>query len=227
MREARASAVPLDFSLQQHDTPNEGVIQLMPHRLPIGVVNRRLDPFSEDESARDAVVIETGGELVASLSFMGHVHFIAHPRQSDRSTPKTKEIILAGPLDPTDVTPAVIRAVLRKYLLILRSSSVLGMEDTISVMERAQILWIYFADLRKTTLDQVYPSSYPSSRMRPLCLGVLCAVRLPQLEHAIDTLHAGGGAGELPAGRRQRGGARSAASLPGRHRNAQALKILL
>ena len=48
MREARASAVPLDFSLQQHDTPNEGVIQLMPHRLPIGVVNRRLDPFSED-----------------------------------------------------------------------------------------------------------------------------------------------------------------------------------
>jgi hypothetical protein len=27
----------------------------------------------------------------------------------------------------------------------------LGMEDTISVMERAQILWIYFADLRKTT----------------------------------------------------------------------------
>lgn len=150
MIEARASAVPLDFSLQQHDTPNEGVIQLMPNRLAIGVVNRRLDPFADDESARDVVVIETGGELVASLSFMGHVHFIAHPRQSDRSTPKTKEIILAGPLDPVDVTPAVIRSVLKKYLLVLRSTSVLGMEDTISVLERAQILWIYFADLRKT-----------------------------------------------------------------------------
>ena len=173
MREARASAVPLDFSLQQHDTPNEGVIQLMPHKLPIGVVNRRLDPFSEDESARDAVVIETGGELVASLSFMGHVHFIAHPRQSDRSTPKTKEIILAGPLDPTDVTPAVIRAVLRKYLLILRSSSVLGMEDTISVMERAQILWIYFADLRKTTQLARYVLTMTNEWAKVLAAGAL------------------------------------------------------
>ena len=148
--DARASAVPLNFSLQQYDTPNEGVVQLTPHKIPIGVVNRRLDPFAEDESVNDVIVVEAGGTLVASLSFLGHVHFIAHPRYSERSTPQTKEIILAGPCDPAIVTPAFIQSVLKKYLLVLRSSSVLGMEDTISKWERAQILWIYFSDLRKS-----------------------------------------------------------------------------
>ena len=149
IKEARISEVPLDFSLRQYDTPNEGAIELRPERVPVGVVNRRLDPFAEDESENDVIVFETGGELVVSLSFNGRVCFIAHPRQSDRSKPRHKEILLTGLLDPASVTSALIRKVLRKYLLILRSTSILGMEDTISIFERMQIWWIYFADLRE------------------------------------------------------------------------------
>lgn len=149
IRNACASQVPLAFSLQQFDTPNEGVIQLRPGILAVGVVNRRLDPLLDDESANDVHVFEDGGELVASQSFLGHVHFIAHPRHSDRSKPKKSEIILYGPLDPVDVTPALIRKAIDRYLLVLRSTSVLGMGDTFTVRERLAVLWIYFWDIRK------------------------------------------------------------------------------
>lgn len=149
VQETKTSDVPLAFSLRQHDTPNEGSIELRPERVLVGVVNRRLDPFSEDDSENDVIVVETGGELVASLSFNGRVCFIAHPRQSDRSKPRHKEILLTGLLDPASVTPALIRKVLKKYLLILRSTSILGMEDTISGFERIRIWLIYFADLRE------------------------------------------------------------------------------
>ena len=149
VREARVSGVPLNFSLQEFDTPNEGVLQLVPASRNIGVVDRRHDPLADTGSTIDTKVLETGGELVASLDFLGHVHFIAHPRRSGRTTPTTNEIILEGPLDPGDVTQPLIRKVLRKYLLILRSTSVVGMADTITLIERAAILSIYAGDIRK------------------------------------------------------------------------------
>lgn len=148
-REVRESKVAFDFLLREFDTPNEGVLQLEPSQVPIGVVNRRVNPFLEDESANDVVVFERGGSFVASLSFNGYVHFIAHPRFSDRTTPRTKEILLTGPIDPTGVTPKLIQRVLDKYLLVLRSTSVFGMENTISYWERIELFWIYFTDIRR------------------------------------------------------------------------------
>jgi hypothetical protein len=149
IRETRDSKVVFDFSLREFDTPNEGIFQLEPSPNPIGVVNRRMNPLLQDESANDVLVIERGGSLVASLSFNGYVHFIAHPRFSDRTTPSTKEIFLTGPIEPTKVTPHLIQRVLDKYLLVLRSTSVFGMEDTLSYRERMVLLWIYFIDIRK------------------------------------------------------------------------------
>ena len=61
----------------------------------------------------------------------------------------TAEVFMEIRMNPASVTSALIRKVLRKYLLILRSTSIMGMEDTISIFERMQIWWIYFADLRE------------------------------------------------------------------------------
>lgn len=148
--EAQVSKVPIAFALQQYDNPNEGVVQLSPLPALVGVVNRRFNPAEIDDTVCDEPVVETGGEFVASLSVLGYVHFIVRPRLCDRTRPHNKEIILDGPLDPANVSQSVIRSALRKYLLVLRDSSVVGMRDTISISERAQILWIYLCDIRRT-----------------------------------------------------------------------------
>lgn len=148
MRSARESGFPFQFHLRQHDAPNEGVIQMTTESTLTGVVNRKYAFDFDDETCVDTPVLETGGELVVSQSSTGHIHFIVHPRTSDRLKTKTPNLILLGPLDPTDVTVRVIRKALRLYLLILQSSSLLGNTDALTIRERAVIVWIRLKDLR-------------------------------------------------------------------------------
>jgi len=151
MREARQSGFPFQFHLCQHNTPNEGVIQMTAGGTLTGVVNRKYDKCElgfSDETCVDTPVVETGGELVATLSCNGFVHFIAHPRTSDRLKAIKPDLILLGPLDPADVTVHVIRKALRRFLLVLQNSSTIGAADALTVRERVWVVWFYFRDMR-------------------------------------------------------------------------------
>jgi hypothetical protein len=146
--EARALGFPFSFTIRQYDTPNEGVVQISSSPHNTGVVDRVLGDDWDGREQFDSPVIETGGDLVASLSATGLVHFIAHPRVSKRLTPRTKELFLLRPYEPTNVTVKVIRKALRQYLLILQESSILGLENAITHKERVLVWWIRFRDLR-------------------------------------------------------------------------------
>jgi len=148
IRAARESGFPFELHLRQHDTPNEGVIQMTVGRTLTGAVNRKYGFDFSDETCIDTPVVETGGELIASQSATGYVHFIAHPRTSDRLKANKPNLILLGPLDPTDVTVRVIRKALRHYLLILQGSSTIGSEDALTFRERLIVILIYFRELR-------------------------------------------------------------------------------
>ena len=149
MRAARETGFPFQLHLRQHDTPNEGVIQMTAGRTLTGVVDRKYGLDFDDETCVDTPVEETGGELVASQSSTGHIHFIVHPRTSDRLKTKTPSLILFGPLDPTDVTVRVIRKALRLYLLVLQDSSLIGYKDALTIRERVVVVWIHVRDLRR------------------------------------------------------------------------------
>lgn len=113
-----------------------------------GVVSRKYGFDFSGETCVDTPIVETGGELIASLSATGYVHFIAYPRTSDRLKAIKPNLILLGPLEPTDVTVRVIRKALRRYLLILQSSSIIGTEDALTYRERLIAILIYFRELR-------------------------------------------------------------------------------
>lgn len=147
-RHAREAGFPLELHVRQYDTPNEGVVQITVAPLPTGTVTLKYGIDHNGESASDTPVIETGGELVASQSASGYVHFIVHPRRSERIKPKEDELILLGPLEPTKVTVSVVQKALKHYLLILQSSSILGTEDALTFRERIHVLWIRFRDMR-------------------------------------------------------------------------------
>ena len=148
VRNAREAGFPLELHVHQYDPPNEGVVQIMVAPLPTGTVNRKYGIDNDGESVSDTPVIETGGELVASQSASGYVYFIAHPRRSERIKSKDEELILQGPLEPTEVTVGVVQKALGHYLLILQSSSILGADDALTFRERIHVLWIRFRDMR-------------------------------------------------------------------------------
>ncbi len=149
VRIAGEAGLPFVFHIQQYDNPNEGVIQLTAERSFTGVVDRKTTMTPVGLSHVDTPVVESGGEFVASQSAAGMVHFIAHPRRSDRGTPKRKELFLLGPLDPTEVTSNVVQRALYRYLLVLQSSSLVGSENSLSFAGRVRVRWIYFRDLRR------------------------------------------------------------------------------
>jgi hypothetical protein len=110
----------------------------------IGAVDRKHSSDFGDESCIDMPVEETGGELVASQSSTGCVHFIAYPRTSSRRKANKTDLILFG----SDVTVHVIRKALRRYLLVLQDSSTIGADDALTLKERAVVIWVHFSDLR-------------------------------------------------------------------------------
>lgn len=81
VRLAREAGFQFELRVEQHDTPNEGVIQISVAQMPTGAVDRRFSPELGNEKYTDTPVLETRGELVASQSASGYVHFIVHPRQ--------------------------------------------------------------------------------------------------------------------------------------------------
>ena len=143
---AKNIGFPLALQVRSIETVNEGLVQISAAPIPTDTVNRKphTDPFSH----LDTPVIESGGELVASISATGFVHFVIHPRQSERIKPKQAELILFRAFDPTEVTVSVIHKALKNYLLLLQSSSILGCEDALTIREKLSIFWIHFRDMR-------------------------------------------------------------------------------
>jgi hypothetical protein len=146
---SREVGLPFVFHLQQHDHPNEGLVQLTVASSFTGVVDRKTNLTPEGLRTDDTPVVETGGEFVASQSAAGMVHFVVHPRRSDRIKPKRSEVFIVGPLDPADVTRKIVQKAIARYLLILQSSSLIGSEDALRFLERWRVRWMYFRDPRR------------------------------------------------------------------------------
>lgn len=148
VRETRSAGFPLELRVQQHETPNEAVIQIYAQRTVTEIVDRKHDAHWDIPPYTDTPVFETGGELVASQSATGFIHFIVYPRKSDRLTPNKSELIIYRQFDPTEVTIPIIRKVLKRYLLILQDSSLIGTEDALTFRERLIVTWLHFGELR-------------------------------------------------------------------------------
>ncbi|WP_136416516.1 MULTISPECIES: hypothetical protein [Oxalobacteraceae] len=140
--------LPFTLRVSREGAPNEETIQIAVSRANTGVVDRKYSSPLVEPSQTDSPVFETGGELVASQSITGDVCFIAYPRRSDRLNPEKKELILFHPFDPVEVTPCLIKKVLRRYLIVLQDSSFLGTEDALTWSERIVLVWLYFRELR-------------------------------------------------------------------------------
>lgn len=145
---ARAAKFPIEFRLELHDVPNAGVIQIRAQPSFTGVFDRKYNPSWDGDDYVDNRVHEEEGDLVASLSPTGFVHFIAHPRRSTKLIPPDTAIILLRGLDPAEVTTATIHKALRRYLLIIQGSSLIGVENSLSPKERVLLLWIRLTELR-------------------------------------------------------------------------------
>lgn len=147
---ARASGYPFRLRVTEYETPNEGTVQLVADMNMTGAVDRksRFDLEEFKEIHIDTHVRETGGALVASQSVSGFIHFIAYPYTSDRIRAVPKQIFLAGPLHPNDVSPRLLRRMVRRYLLILRRSTVFGGTQALTWPEHARYWWIRLMDVR-------------------------------------------------------------------------------
>lgn len=141
---------PFSFFIRTHGTKNEEVIQLEFQSQKIGVTrtsNKYLAMSYEDSN--QTVLIEKGACLVASQTAWGTVCFIASPLKSEILEHKDKEFILFYDLDPRDVTDKLIESAIKKYLLIIRSSSVRS-NSNFSFADRLNLFLIEKTDVRKT-----------------------------------------------------------------------------
>ncbi len=145
---AHKAGLPFKLHVSHHHTPNEGTVQIMADPMATGAVDRKIALNEYGMSNVDTPVLETGGEFVASQSVQGYVHFIVYPRRSDRIKPKKESQILFQGFEPTDVTVDVVRRALKRYLILLQSSSVVGGASALTYQERFIVLWIAFRDLR-------------------------------------------------------------------------------
>lgn len=148
IRVARTAGFPFEFRFRQDDVPNENVITVSAERSFIGIVDRTHTALWEQPTFQDTQVVETGGELVVSQAASGFIHFIVYPRRSDRLKPVKKELLLFSPIDPVEITPRLVRKVIRRYLLVLQDSSTFGSEDALTFLERVMVSWLYFRELR-------------------------------------------------------------------------------
>jgi hypothetical protein len=134
------------FYVTQYDAPNEGTIQLSAGQNITGVVDRTTDQLSNRYS--DKPIIESGCCIVASQSVHGFINFIIYPYSSDRVKPDDENTILFYSLDPNQINTNKIHKALRRFMLILRTSSVYGELNTLSYSERALLLWMSMQDIR-------------------------------------------------------------------------------
>lgn len=147
-RDSQRAGLLFKFNGDYEDAPNEERIQLRAQQSFTGIFNRKhKDPWEDGPPHVDTPVWETGGVLVATQAITGHVFFTVTPRESDRSTPHTSELIIMGPLDPSDVSDRRLRKVIARYLLLLKASSNVGW-DSLSVRERIAYQWMYAIELR-------------------------------------------------------------------------------
>lgn len=149
VQNARSLEYPFGLHVTQHETGAEGVIQISATMLPTGALKRNITHDSElGERIFDTPVVEEGGTLVASLSVSGHVAFVLYPRKSDRIKAKEEQVILYHRLDPTDVTEGLLRKVILRYMLYMRSTSVIGIHDTLSFREYCFLIGMKIGDVR-------------------------------------------------------------------------------
>nr|WP_315493950.1 hypothetical protein [uncultured Rhodoferax sp.] len=147
--ETRKQDFLFDLHVSELEHPCESVIQISARPILTGAI-KRTTTFNDEfeELVSDKPVLEDGGVLVASQSVSGHVAFIVHPRKSERIKPSEEQIILYVSLDPTEVTAGLISKVFRRYLLYVRSTSIFGIHDSLSLGEMATLVLMKIGDIR-------------------------------------------------------------------------------
>lgn len=148
---AREAGFPVKMSVDSHDVPNAGLVELTLERQPTDALKRQyISAFDRDgEEFSDRQVFEEGGQLVASQSAEGHVFFVSHPRRSEWCEPRDNAYIIGGPFEPTDVTRRVVQKMIRRHLIVVRTSSIFGGPRSLTFRERLAYQFIVLVELRK------------------------------------------------------------------------------
>lgn len=148
-QDARHNGYPFSLYVAELELPCEGIIQISASRMFTGAVKRTTtcaEGFQGKTS--DTPILEEGGALVASQSVSGHIAIIVHPRKSEKLKPGEEQIILYERLDPTDVTAELLEKAARRFLLYMRSTSLYGIHDGVSILEQAAIISMKVGDIR-------------------------------------------------------------------------------
>lgn len=92
-------------------------------------------------------IFEKGGNLVASQGHQGLVLFMFKPFKTEKVDLNFKEILISQLIDPRKIDVKFLNNILKKYLLLIRYTSLNG-DQTFSLIERLKISLILIMDLR-------------------------------------------------------------------------------
>lgn len=132
------------FNVGQYGEVNDEAIQLNVGWRFIGI----REQVSDGERIKVQHHTEKGGCLVFSQNLGGRVAILMYPLSSERYKTKEDCITFKYNLDPTDLTPKLIEKAMRRFLIYLRYSSVVGLHDDTPLRERLLIAWMIFWDAR-------------------------------------------------------------------------------
>ncbi|WP_395008307.1 hypothetical protein [Undibacterium sp.] len=188
INESKKLASPLTFYLTDHPAVNEGLIQISTTQRPTGTLATFNNEFGIEKVDRGTLKFENGGSLAASQTVWGTVNFVITPCESERLTSNQKEFIIYFNLDPNEVTPQLVRKVIKKYLLLIRVTSLFCMHDSSSWSDRFHYFLIRVLDVRAKVNFQrdilTLKSEWVKKIVVPIVfglLGILLGVLAPDL----------------------------------------------
>lgn len=143
VEQCSAKKFPYEFRIDySNEHTNEATIQISCINHPR--TNLRKINASSTENPN---VFEKGGSLVVSQGYNGLILFIFTPLRTEKVKLKYSEILISRLVDPRKVDAEFLHAILKKYLLLIRYTSLHG-DQTLSLLERLSIILIFITDIR-------------------------------------------------------------------------------
>lgn len=125
-----------------NEHPNECSIEIRCVSYPKTKLTK-LNPSSNENPN----IFEKGGNLVVSQGHEGLVLFMFTPLSTDKVDLNFREVLISPPLDPRKIDTKYLNNILKRYLLLIRFTSLYG-NQTLTLFERLKISLIFIMDIR-------------------------------------------------------------------------------
>lgn len=119
------------------------------HSIEIRCVNHPKTSLKKINTVNDENpnVFEKGGNLVVSQGHQGLILFMFTPLKTDKVEPNFREILISPLVDPRKIDARYLNNILKKYLLLIRYTSLNG-DQTLSLIERLKVSLMFIMDVR-------------------------------------------------------------------------------